>query len=59
VLNISIKYFILLSFSHYLGTLYTVKMNMRYLIKKKCDNRLQAILLIKFNKLELSNNSSN
>jgi len=53
VLNISIKYFISLSFSHYLGTLYTVKMNMRYLIKTKCDNRLQAILLIKFNKLEL------
>jgi len=37
---------------------YTVKINMLYLIKKinKCGNRLQAILLIKFNKLELSNN---
>jgi len=34
----------------------TVKMNMLYLIKKNCGNRLQAILLIKFNKLELSNN---
>jgi len=27
--------------------------------QKNCGNRLQAILLIKFNKLELSNNSSN
>jgi len=26
----------------------TVKMNALYLIKKKCGNRLQAILLIKF-----------
>jgi len=30
----------------------TVKMNMLY----NCGNRLQAILLIQFNKLELSNN---
>jgi len=37
--------------------LYTVKMNMLYIIKNKtCGNRLQAILLIKCNKLELSNN---
>jgi len=36
---------------------YTVKMNMLYLINKiDCGNRLQAILLIKLNKLELSNN---
>jgi len=35
---------------------YTVKMNMFYLIKKKSGKRLQAILLIKCHKLELSNN---
>jgi len=35
---------------------FIVKMNMLYLIKKNCGNRLQAILLIQFNKLELSNN---
>jgi len=37
---------------------YTVKINMLYLIqkKKKCGNRLQAVLLITFEKLELSNN---
>jgi len=34
----------------------TVKMNMLYPIKKNFGNRLQAILFIKFNKLELSNN---
>jgi len=33
-------------------------MNILYLIKKKCANRLKAILLIKC-KLELSNNLSN
>jgi len=27
--------------------------------QKNCGNRLQAILLFKFNKLELSNNESN
>jgi len=35
---------------------YTVKMNALYLIKKNCGNRLQAILLIQFNTLELTNN---
>jgi len=38
-----------------------VKMNMLYLIKNKTKrgNRLQAIILIKSNKLELSNNQIN
>jgi len=35
---------------------YSLKINMLYLIKKNCGNRLQAILLIQFNTLELSNN---
>jgi len=37
---------------------YTVKMNMLYLIKKIVATLLQAMinLIIKFNKLELSNN---
>jgi len=44
--------YLCITVTHY----YTVKMNVLYLIKKNSGNRLQAILLIKFNKLELSNN---
>jgi len=38
-------------------SVYTVKMNMLY--QENCSNRLQAILLIKFNKLELSKTYNN
>jgi len=41
-----------------IGTHYTVKMN-ALSNQKNCGNRLQTILLITFNKLELSNNESN